>query len=167
MYRLKCFRNTDIHDGKFSAFGYSGNNLDQHKEFLRKNGLEWKGKKSEKELVYALVNKDSEGEYVEWSLGDVMHKGFVLSEDLMTFEKDGSAIEGCLLQEKPVTTKERASLLTTIAILCSIAKLDYLRPAKTAVVIKDESARLALSIGETTVENQLKMIPNAIGRRSA
>ena len=68
--------------------------------------------------------------------------------------------------EKPLTVKERNTLLTIIAVLCKEAKLDYKKPAKTAGLIKDMAAAMPVSIGETTIENHLKKIPDALGTRT-
>lgn len=68
--------------------------------------------------------------------------------------------------EKPLSTTERNSLLTIIAVLCKEAKLDYTKSAKTAGLIQSTAARMNVSIGETTIENHLKKIPDALGTRT-
>jgi hypothetical protein len=67
--------------------------------------------------------------------------------------------------EKPLETKERNTLLTIIAVLCKEAKLDYKAAAKTAGFIQSTAAGMGVSIGETTIENHLKKIPDALGTR--
>jgi hypothetical protein len=67
--------------------------------------------------------------------------------------------------EYPLATRERNTLLTMIAILCKESKMDYTKPAKTAALMKDMAARMGLEIGETTIEQHLKKIPDAIGSR--
>ena len=67
--------------------------------------------------------------------------------------------------EKPLITTERNILLSIIAVLCNVAKYDYKTPAKTASVIQGEAAFMKISIGESTIENHLKKIPNALAGR--
>lgn len=67
--------------------------------------------------------------------------------------------------EKPLTTRERDTLLTIIAVLCKDAGYDYTRHAKTAGLIQSTAAKMGVSIGETTIEGHLKKIPDALGTR--
>lgn len=69
--------------------------------------------------------------------------------------------------EKPLAARERDSLLTTIAVLCNQLKFDIQRHAKTAALIKNAAATMGISIGETTIENQLKKCTEAIADRMA
>lgn len=69
-------------------------------------------------------------------------------------------------QVKPLGTRERDTLLSVIAALCKEAKLDYTKPAKTAGLIQSTAAGMGISIGETTIENHLKKIPNALATRT-
>lgn len=64
--------------------------------------------------------------------------------------------------ERPLASRERDSLLTIIAVLCKEAKLDYAKPAKTAGLIQSTADSMGLAIGETTIENHLKRIPEAL-----
>jgi hypothetical protein len=66
---------------------------------------------------------------------------------------------------KPLGTKERNTLLTIIAVLCKEAKIDYTKPAKAAGLIQSTAAFMAISIGETTIEDHLKKIPDALATR--
>ena len=68
--------------------------------------------------------------------------------------------------EKPVSTRERNTLLIIIAVLCKEAKLDYTKPAKTAGLIQGAAAGMGVSIGESTIEGHLKKIPDALGSRT-
>lgn len=68
--------------------------------------------------------------------------------------------------EKKLANRERDTLLTIIAILCREAKLDYTKAAKTAGLIVDTAAGMQISIGETTIENHLKRIPDALRTRT-
>jgi len=67
--------------------------------------------------------------------------------------------------EKPLTNKERNTLLTIIAALCKEAKIDYTKPAKAAGLIQSTAALMQVSIGETTIEGYLKKIPDALATR--
>lgn len=67
--------------------------------------------------------------------------------------------------ESPLQTKERNTLLCIIAALCKESKLPYDKPAKTAGMIVSTAAQMGISLGETTVENHLKKIPDALATR--
>lgn len=67
--------------------------------------------------------------------------------------------------EKPLSNRERDTLLTIIAALCKEAKLDHTKCAKTAGLIQSTAAKMGISIGETTIENHLKRIPDALVTR--
>lgn len=67
--------------------------------------------------------------------------------------------------EKSLSKRERDTLLTIIAVLCKEAKLDYSKAAKTAGLIQGTAASMQISIGETTIENHLKKIPDALATR--
>ena len=69
------------------------------------------------------------------------------------------------LPEKTLGTTERNTLLTIIAVLCKEARLDPSKHAKTAGLIQGMAAGMRLSIGETTIEDHLKKIPNALATR--
>lgn len=66
----------------------------------------------------------------------------------------------------PLSTRERNTLLSIIAVLCKEAKIDYVRCAKSAFIIKDLTAAMGLSIGESTIESHLKRIPEALEART-
>jgi hypothetical protein len=68
-------------------------------------------------------------------------------------------------QEKPLGTRERDTLLSIIAALCQVAEVPYEKPAKAAGVIQSTAAQMGISIGETTIENHLKKIPDALATR--
>jgi hypothetical protein len=69
-------------------------------------------------------------------------------------------------QEKPVSTKERNSLLCIIAVLCKVAKVDFRKHAKAAGIIQREADILGVGLAETTIENHLKRIPDALAFRN-
>lgn len=66
---------------------------------------------------------------------------------------------------KSLATAERNSLLVIIAVLCKEAKLDYSKAAKTAGLIQSMADDMSIRIGETTIENHLKKIPEALESR--
>lgn len=67
--------------------------------------------------------------------------------------------------EKPLGTKERKTLLSIIAALCSSAGYDYKRAAKTASLIQLTADQMGINLGETTIEQHLKKIPDALESR--
>ncbi len=69
------------------------------------------------------------------------------------------------LPEKPLSTRERDTLLTIIAVLCKEAKFDYIKHSKTAGLIQSTAAGMGVAIGETTIEGHLKKIPDALATR--
>ena len=68
--------------------------------------------------------------------------------------------------DTPLGTKERNVLLSIIAVLCKELEIDYSRPAKAAVAIKESTLRHGFTIGETTIENHLKKLPEAVAART-
>ena len=64
-----------------------------------------------------------------------------------------------------VGTKERHVLLCMIAALCKAAEIPYEKHSKAAGMIQSTALQMGLSIGETTIENHLKKIPDAMGTR--
>lgn len=66
----------------------------------------------------------------------------------------------------PLSTRERNTLLSIIAVVCKEAKIDYLRCAKSALIIKDLATAEGISIGESTIESHLKRIPEALEART-
>ena len=81
--------------------------------------------------------------------------GYALSDKENTVE----------LPDKPLSTRERDTLLTIIAVLCKEAKLDYIKHSKTAGLIQSTAATMGVAIGETTIEGHLKKIPDALATR--
>lgn len=67
--------------------------------------------------------------------------------------------------ERELSTKERNTLLSIIAVLCQETGLDLNRTAKTAGILHAAAARMGIMMGETTIETKLKAIPDAIASR--
>ena len=76
------------------------------------------------------------------------------------FESNQSGTETNI--EKPLGSKERNTLLRIIAALCKDCKYDYTKAAKTAALIKSTADSMDISIGETTIEEHLKKIPDVL-----
>ena len=70
------------------------------------------------------------------------------------------------LQERPLGTRERNTLLLVIAAACKHAGLDPKKPAKTAAVLAGSASELGVQLGETTIEKHLKAIANALEARA-
>jgi hypothetical protein len=70
-----------------------------------------------------------------------------------------------LQAENPLTTRERNTLLTIIAVLSKEAKIDCNKSAKAAGLIRGLAYDMGISIGETTIEGHLKKIPDALEAR--
>lgn len=81
------------------------------------------------------------------------------------FEREAKAQATDELMNMPISTRERNTLLTIIAALCKEAKIPYDKPAKAAGMIQSTAATMGVSIGETTIENHLKKIPDALATR--
>lgn len=63
--------------------------------------------------------------------------------------------------DRPLSSRERDTLLTIIAVLCKDLGYEYTKHAKTAGLIRNTAAGMGLSIGETTIEGHLKRL-NAV-----
>jgi hypothetical protein len=68
---------------------------------------------------------------------------------------------------KTVGQRERSTLLTIIAALASLAKVDVSRPSKAAAAIESETTLLGARVAARTVEEHLKRIPEALERRQS
>lgn len=80
-------------------------------------------------------------------------------------DDNATAANPNVAQAKELGTKERISLLLIIAAACKEANLDVKAHAKTAVLLKNIAVGMGVQIGETTIENHLKKIPNALEAR--
>lgn len=87
----------------------------------------------------------------------------IRTEAIREFEMALSGKTTCL--EKPLKTKEKTSLLTIIALLAEEAKIDWRQPTKAATNIVHQADRLGVQIGQRTIEEYLKQIPDALERR--
>lgn len=101
----------------------------------------------------------------ELTLAQVLEFGVVTLEELAKVERDLASQGERDSSSKVLTNRERDTLLTIIAVLCKEAGHDYTKHAKTAGLIRDTAAEMDVSIGETTIENHLKKIPDALAGR--
>ncbi|MHB1093405.1 hypothetical protein [Thiobacillus sp.] len=69
------------------------------------------------------------------------------------------------IREKPLTTKERTSLLTVIALLTEEARIDISKPSKAAATILKLAETQGINIAQRTIEEYLKKIPDALEKR--
>jgi hypothetical protein len=67
--------------------------------------------------------------------------------------------------EKPVERRERTTLLVMIAALAELAKIDVAKPSSAAVAIESQTVRMGARVAARTIENHLKLIPEALGER--
>lgn len=112
------------------------------------------------------------GDGIFWSwlpevmtMESVVHEAAFSLEEVARFEAKHTRKEREGVPDKPLVTKERNTLLTIIAVLCKESNLDYTTHAKTAGLIQSTAVGMGLSIGETTIENHLKKIPDALVSR--
>ncbi len=93
----------------------------------------------------------------------------ILHEEMARIEHEVFLVAGKgmpeIVAEKPLSNRERGTLLTIIAVLCKDAGYDITRHAKTAGLIQSTAAMMGLSIGESTIEGHLKKIPDALATR--
>ena len=66
--------------------------------------------------------------------------------------------------EDELGTKERQSYSIMLAALCSLCKIDRTKPDKAARTIQAEAERLGFKIGETNIEEKLKLIEPVVQR---
>jgi hypothetical protein len=98
-------------------------------------------------------------------ISHVLKHGIFMPKEVARVEAISDYKSAVQAIDKPLSTIERNSLLTIIAILCNECKLDYQRNAKTAGLIYGMAQFMKVAIGETTIENHLKKIPDALGTR--
>lgn len=95
----------------------------------------------------------------------LLEHGVFMPKEVARVEAFGEGQSESKNTEKPLSNRERDTLLTIIAALCKDAGYDHAKAAKTAGLIQSTAAGMGLSIGETTIEGHLKKIPNALATR--
>ena len=97
---------------------------------------------------------DSEG--IDWLLDEAA----LLRAKIKKLEEKTAA-----KQEKPLTTRERNTLLAIIAALCNEAKIDHTKPSKAADYIQSTADKMGLSTSKRGIEEHLKKIPDMLASR--
>lgn len=69
--------------------------------------------------------------------------------------------------QKPVERRERNTLLLIVAALCKLAKIEMTKASAAATVIENETVRMGARVAARTIENHLKLIPEALEARSS
>lgn len=67
--------------------------------------------------------------------------------------------------QRPLERRERSTLLTIIAGLADLAKVDLARPSSAAAAIESATERLGARVAARTIENHLKRIPETLEDR--
>lgn len=70
------------------------------------------------------------------------------------------------LDEKPVGTRERTSLLVIIAALANEANLPIISSSKSADMLASMTERMGAPVAKRTIEEHLKRIPDAMERKN-
>jgi hypothetical protein len=87
------------------------------------------------------------------------------AKSIYEFSPSQQAPELAADNNKPVSTRERHTLLAIIAVLCKEANIDVTKNAKAAGLIQGAADQMGISIGESTIEGHLKKIPDALRTR--
>ena len=69
-------------------------------------------------------------------------------------------------EPKPLSNRERDTLLIIIAALAQLAKIDIKKTSKYGENIADLTQKLGCPVGATTIEEKLKLIPDALESRA-
>jgi hypothetical protein len=136
--------------------------------------LVWMQRKgvSECEFLYASKSSESpdEGDIVyeierQLCLQDVQKNGVVMADELARFESIHDKNVDSSPTNKPLTTRERDTLLTIIAALCEAARISIDPPGKAALFIEGLTDSMGTHVSKRAIENHLKKIPNALETR--
>ena len=68
--------------------------------------------------------------------------------------------------DRPLGPRERSSLLVIIAALAELPKIDVTKPSKAAGIIESETIRMGARVAARTIEEHLKLIPDALRDRA-
>lgn len=68
--------------------------------------------------------------------------------------------------QKPIERRERNTLLLIVAALCKLAKVDVTKASAAATTIENETVRMGARVAARTIENHLKLIPEALEART-
>lgn len=79
--------------------------------------------------------------------------------------QDSAEKESASSEEKPLTKRERNTLLILIAALAKQMDIDLSKPAKSGVIISRYTELLGAPVDHSTIENKLKDIPAVLAAR--
>lgn len=74
--------------------------------------------------------------------------------------------EKLALKVKPLLTKEKQTLLVMVAASLREAKIDWLKPSSAGALISKITGEMGAYVSEGAIADKLKLIPDAIDRRS-
>ena len=101
-----------------------------------------------------------------WTLDDVLKSSAFFMEEILRFESHASDSSSGKKTDSNLGTRERNILLSTIGILCEMAKLDYKTNAKAADLICDFANKKGVELAKRTIQDYLKKIPDALATRT-
>jgi hypothetical protein len=68
--------------------------------------------------------------------------------------------------DKPLSTRERNTLLVIIAALAKEAKIEISKPSKAAIQIEELTEKMGVRVDHTTIESKIKLIDDALESRA-
>jgi hypothetical protein len=71
-----------------------------------------------------------------------------------------------LASERPVRERERTTFLVIIAALAELARIKVERPSAAAVAVESQAALMGIHVGVRTIEEKLKLIPEALRNKA-
>lgn len=110
--------------------------------------------------------KNSPNFYVEWARSKsfpIEWLDWAIDEGFYVPKKDDAIKQ---VTDKPLSDKERETLLIIIAVLAKEAKIDIYKASKAGDLIANITQTLGASVGSTTIETHLKKIPKALESRA-
>lgn len=107
--------------------------------------------------------------YINWAISKkhniswldyAIREGFYKPADIVDDQQTNIVV-------KPLSNKERDTLLIIIAALAKEAKVDISRTSKAGELIANLTQLLGVQVGATTIETHLKKIPQALANRAS
>lgn len=99
---------------------------------------------------------------VPMDLDDVYESGVLMADELDRFVASMLPKKNAVGLDKPLSTRERDTLLTIIAALAKLAKIDTSQPGKAALAIEGMTDELGAHVSKRAIEDHLKKIPDAL-----
>jgi hypothetical protein len=95
---------------------------------------------------------------------------YVVPSDLQSWwrsktESSAVAVESVESDDRPLSTRERNTLLVTLWVVTQIANLPIDRPSKVAEIISSEAQKRGVSLPARSVADKLKLLPHALAAR--